>query len=139
MAMHCDKYAVKYMPINYLRRTGKSKIVPWDAGSFAILILRTAMLFRPLRVFVPLVSVCFTYGFVKMIIDLRHDPMISASSMMGFMSALVILLIGMLGDAVATRMGRLNQNLVAGIETRELLGMRDTKSQDTRKVPTPRR
>ena len=79
------------------------------------------MLFRPLRVFVPLVMVSFTYGLAKMVLDLRHDPMISASSMMGFMSALVILLIGMLGDAIATRMGRLNQNLVAGIQMRELL------------------
>jgi len=133
MAMHCDKYAVTYIPINYHRRTGKSKIVAWDAGSFAILILRTAMLFRPLRVFVPLVMVSFLYGLVKMIIDLTHDPMISASAMMGFMSALVILLIGMLGDAVATRMGRLNQNLVAGIQMRELLDMRDTKPVTTRR------
>jgi len=139
MAMHCDKYAVTYIPINYHRRTGKSKIVAWDAGSFAILILRTAMLFRPLRVFVPLVMVSFFYGLVKMIIDLRHDPMISASSMMGFMSALVILLIGMLGDAIATRMGRLNQNLVAGIQMRELLDMRDTKAVTARPVTTRRR
>ena len=42
LAMHCDKYAVSYVPINYRDRQGKSKIVPWDAGNFAILILRTA-------------------------------------------------------------------------------------------------
>ena len=116
LAMLCDKYAVSYIPIDYLPRKGRSKIVPWDAGSFAILIFRTAMLFRPLRVFLPLVGLCLAYGLIKMSIDLVRDPNISASAMLAFMSALLILLIGMLGDAMATRLGRLNQNLVAGVQ-----------------------
>lgn len=70
VAMHCDKYAVTYLPINYRARRGSSKIVPWDAGSFAILILRTAMLFRPLRIFVPVVILCLLYGAVKMTINM---------------------------------------------------------------------
>ena len=78
LAMHSDKYAVTYIPIDYRKRNGRSKIVPWDAGSFAILILRTAMLYRPLRVFVPLALVCLAYGLLKMVFDLTHDP-ISAS------------------------------------------------------------
>ena len=117
LAMFCDKYAVSYIPIDYHRRTGHSKIVAWDAGSFAILILRTAMLFRPLRVFVPLVLFCLTYGIVKMSIDIVRDPNISASAMLAFMSALLILLIGMLGDALATRLGRLNHNAVLGVQS----------------------
>jgi glycosyltransferase involved in cell wall biosynthesis len=120
LAMHCDKYAVRFVPIDYHQRTGRSKIVPWDAGSFAILILRTAMLFRPLRVFLPLVLVAISYGLVKMSIDLTRDPNISASALLAFMSALVILLIGMLGDAMATRLGRLNQNAVLGVQAREI-------------------
>jgi len=34
LAMHCDKYAVAYLPIHYWARRGQSKIVPWDAGGF---------------------------------------------------------------------------------------------------------
>jgi len=132
MAMHCDKYAVTYIPIDYHRRQGKSKIVPWDAGSFAILILRTAMLFRPLRVFVPVTFVCLLYGVVKMWIDLHRDPNISASALLAFVSALLVLLIGMLGDAIATRLGRLNSNAVAGIQVRELLEMRELESTASR-------
>jgi glycosyltransferase involved in cell wall biosynthesis len=128
LAMHCDKYAVSYIPIDYRQRTGRSKIVPWDAGSFAILILRAAMLFRPLRVFLPLVLLCLAYGVVKMSIDLIRDPNISASALLAFMSALLILLIGMLGDAIATRLGRLNQNAVLGIQTRQLLAERAAQS-----------
>jgi glycosyltransferase involved in cell wall biosynthesis len=119
LAMHCDKYAVSYLPINYRARKGRSKIVPWDAGSFLILILRTAMLFRPLRVFLPLVLVCFSYGVVKTIIDLMRDPNISASALLALMSALLILLIGMLGDAIASRLGRLSPNAVVGVQAKE--------------------
>lgn len=129
LAMHCDKYAVVYLPIDYLQRTGKSKIVPWDAYNFAVLILRTAMLFKPLRVFLPLVVLCLLYGTVKMSIDMVRDPNISASALLAFMSALLILLIGMLGDAMAARLGRLNQNTVAGIQTRQLLADRTAQPE----------
>ncbi|MCC6862068.1 MAG: glycosyltransferase family 2 protein [Bryobacterales bacterium] len=112
LAMHCDRYAVSYLPIDYRARKGKSKIVPWDAGSFLVLILRTAMLFRPLRIFIPVMLLCLLYGTVKMIVDLTHQPNISASALLAFMSALLVLLIGMLGDALATRLGRYNQSAV---------------------------
>lgn len=120
LAMHCDKYAVLYLPIDYRKRSGRSKIVPWDAGSFAILILRTAMLFRPLRVFIPVVLLCLAYGFVKMSIDMVRDPNISASALLAFVSALIILLIGMLGDALATRLGRLNPQIL-GVRTADFV------------------
>ncbi|HET9530061.1 MAG TPA: glycosyltransferase family 2 protein [Blastocatellia bacterium] len=123
LAMHSDKYAVTYIPIDYRKRRGRSKIVPWDAGSFAILILRTAMLYRPLRVFVPLALLCFAYGVIKMIIDLTHDPNISASALLAFVSTLLIVLIGMLGDAIATRLGRLNPNAVIGVRPKDVFEM----------------
>lgn len=125
LAMLCDNYAVSYIPIDYHKRKGKSKIVPWDAGSFAILILRMAMLFRPLRVFLPIALACLAYGAVKMSIDLTHDPNISASAILAFLSALLLVLIGMLGDAIATRMGRFNPNAVAGVRLKEYVELDD--------------
>jgi glycosyltransferase involved in cell wall biosynthesis len=121
LAMLCDKYAVTYIPIDYAKRQGRSKIVPWDAGSFAILILRMAMLFRPLRVFLPMALLALAYGLIKMSIDLTHDPNISASAILSFLSALLMVLIGMLGDAIATRMGRLNPNAVIGVRPKEYI------------------
>ncbi len=120
LAMHCDKYAVVYLPIDYLPRTGKSKIVPWDAASFLVLILRTAMLFRPLRVFLPVVFLCLVYGVSKMLIDFTHQPNISASALLAFSSALQILLIGMVGDAIATRLGRMTQGPPSVLRGEEL-------------------
>jgi hypothetical protein len=119
LAMLCDKYAVTYLPIDYRKRQGKSKIMPWDAGSFAVLIMRVAMLFRPLRVFLPIAVTCVTYGLVKMTFDLSHDPNISASAIFAFASALMMVLVGMLGDAVATRLGRFNQYAAMGVRPKE--------------------
>lgn len=138
LAMHCDKYAVTYIPIDYRHRVGSSKIVPWDAYNFAVLILRTAMLFRPLRVFLPLMTVCFTYGVIKTSIDLVRDPMISASAMLGLLSALIILLIGMLGDAIATRLGRLNPTIV-GVNTAEFMTDEDVSEVDAQTTTTAAR
>ncbi len=132
LAMHCDKYAVSYLPINYRERKGRSKIVPWDAGSFLILILRTTMLFRPLRVFLPLVLVCVVYGLTKTTIDLIRDPMISASAVLALLGALVILLIGMLGDAIATRLGRLSPHAVVGVQSEEIVVTESERPRDDR-------
>ena len=130
LAMHCDKYAVSYMTIDYLSREGKSKIVPWDSGTFFLLIVRTVMLFRPLRVFFPIVLMALAAGLVKMGIDLSHQPNISASAQLALISALLILLIGMLGDAIATRMGRFNPNAIHGVQTEDSVPIQDRVSQD---------
>jgi glycosyltransferase involved in cell wall biosynthesis len=125
LAMLCDKYAVSYKPIDYRRRQGKSKIMPWDAGSFAVLILRVAMLFRPLRVFLPLAAMCVIYGVVKTSIDLTRDPNISASAIFAFVSAMMMVLVGMLGDAVATRLGRFSGRGAMGVRPKEYVEMPD--------------
>lgn len=119
LAMLCDKYAVSYIPIDYRKRQGKSKIMPWDAGSFAVLIMRVAMLFRPLRVFLPIALMCLVYGIAKAAFDLTRDPNISASAIFAFVSALMMVLVGMLGDAVATRLGRFNQHAAMGVRPKE--------------------
>src|SRR5262245_27285692 len=134
LAMLCDNYAVSYIPIDYHKRKGKSKIVPWDAGSFAILILRMAMLFRPLRVFLPIALVCLLYGVTKMSIDLTRDPNISASAILAFMSALLLVLIGMLGDALATRLGRFNPNAVAGVRLKEYVELEEEAHAESSEV-----
>jgi glycosyltransferase involved in cell wall biosynthesis len=125
IALHCDAYIVTYIPIDYLKRSGKSKIVPWDAGNFAILILRMAMFFRPLRVFLPLALVCIVYGVTKMSVDLTHDPNISASAILALMSALLIVLIGMLGDAVAARLGHLGPSAAFSVRSRDVVELED--------------
>jgi glycosyltransferase involved in cell wall biosynthesis len=115
LAMHCDKYAVTYIPIDYRARRGSSKIVPWDAGRFLALIMRTAMVFRPLRVFLPIVLFCLLYGAFKMSWDMMRGLHVSVSALLALASALILLPIGMLGDGL-TRLGRLGPQ-VAGVRS----------------------
>jgi hypothetical protein len=69
-----------------------------------------AILFRPLRVFLPLAIVSFAYAVIKMVIDLGviGDRNISASAIMMFTSGLIILLMGMVADALITRLGNIS-------------------------------
>lgn len=129
MAMLCDKYAVTYLPIDYRRRAGKSKIVPWDAGVFAVLILRMAMLFKPLRIFLPLVGLCLAYGIVKMIVDLAvvGDRMISASAVLMLANGLVLLLVGMMADAITLRLGKLGASVAVRVQAEEYRPREDTQ------------
>jgi glycosyltransferase involved in cell wall biosynthesis len=106
LAMQCDNYAICYLPIDYHKRQGRSKIVPWDAASFAILILRAAMLFRPLRVFAPLSFMFGCLGLGTLGFDWATGANVSAAAVMFLVTGLELILIGMLGDAVATRFGR---------------------------------
>jgi hypothetical protein len=89
------------------------------------------MLFRPLRVFLPLACLCLVYGLGKLSIDLVRDPMISASALLTLVSALLIILIGMLGDAIATRLGRLNVHAVIGVRVTEFMDPEITAETET--------
>lgn len=55
LALSCDSYKIKYIPINYGKRIGKSKIRPiHDTLNFIQLIIRTILYFKPLKVFMPI-------------------------------------------------------------------------------------
>ena len=60
LAMLTNRYIVRYVPIGYAARIGKSKIKPiQDTLKFFQLILRTGMYFAPLRIFAPVLLVFF--------------------------------------------------------------------------------
>lgn len=80
-------YRVKYIPIEYFKRTGKSKIRPIkDTYNFAMLIVRTTVYFNPLRVFMPLGATLFSAGAFKM----AHEIVVSG----GLAEASVFLMLG---------------------------------------------
>jgi glycosyltransferase involved in cell wall biosynthesis len=120
VAMLCDNYLVKYVPIDYYQRVGKSKIVPWDFVNFATLTVRLAMLFQPLKIFLPLAGVLFLLGTGKFVFDLvvvyqqvqkvsfplLTHAVISATAVIFFLSALQCLLIGMVSDGLARKIAQ---------------------------------
>jgi glycosyltransferase involved in cell wall biosynthesis len=62
LSMICRGYSVAYVPIDYFKRIGRSKIKPFHAFKFAFLIVRTVLRFRPMRVLVPVGSLAIFAG-----------------------------------------------------------------------------
>ena len=111
LAMLTNHYKVKFIPINYHRRVGKSSIKPLrDFTNFTILIIRICACFNPLNVFVPPALVLILLGFVKGAIDYTGflDP--HAAGHLGMLSVLLAmtgvqtLFIGLLADLIDRRM-----------------------------------
>lgn len=101
LCMLCNDYMVYYHPIGYAKRIGKSKIRPIDTYHFFLLILRTIILFNPLKIFLPLGTVFFLLGFIKLIlIDLPLGN-VSESAVLGLLAAFIIWAIGLLSDQIA--------------------------------------
>jgi glycosyltransferase involved in cell wall biosynthesis len=101
LCLLCNDYLVHYHPISYAKRIGKSKIRPIDTYYFFLLILRTIILFNPLKVFLPFGAVFFLLGLIKLFfvdIPIRN---LSETTVLGFLAAFIIWAIGLLSDQIA--------------------------------------
>ncbi|MDX8391445.1 MAG: glycosyltransferase family 2 protein [Mariprofundaceae bacterium] len=103
LAMFADGYRVRYHAIDYHKREGSSKIKPSDAIGFFILILRTITYFSPLRTFVPLFLALASVGSVKLIYDVFILQNITDTTTFILMSALQVILIGVVADLIVRR------------------------------------
>ena len=103
LAALCSGAPVRYLPIDYRLRVGKSKIRPMHAFDFFLLVLRVIVYFNPLRVFLPLGGFLFLGGLAKFSYDLFQNN-ISDSAVIGFLGAGIVWAVGLLSDQIA-RMG----------------------------------
>jgi len=104
LAMLTNDYHIKYIPINYNKRKGKSKIRPiHDTLNFMQLIIRTVMYFNPLKVFLPLSFFFFIPGMCFLIRDVLVLNL-AQSSILLIVTGAVILSIGMLADLINKRL-----------------------------------
>ncbi len=73
LAMITNNYLIKYIPIEYFKREGKSKIKPIrDTLNFIQLIVRTVMYFNPLKIFLPISIIIFIICFALLVIGRMH-------------------------------------------------------------------
>jgi glycosyltransferase involved in cell wall biosynthesis len=100
LCMICCGLRVVYMPIEYGRRIGNSKIRFTDFFNFILLVLRTIVLFNPLRVFVPLGFVLFVLGVSKLVYDIFLWNL-SESAVLGILAAIIIWSFGLIADMLA--------------------------------------
>ena len=100
LCMICSGLRVVYVPIEYGRRIGNSKIRFTDFFNFVLLVLRTIVLFNPLRVFLPLGFALFLLGVSKLIYDIFIGDL-SESAVLGILAAIIIWSFGLIADMLA--------------------------------------
>lgn len=108
IAMLANYYVVRYVPIDYHHRVGKSKIKPIrDTLGFFQLILRAGVYFAPLRVFLPVAGVFFVGFLVTLFHDvvIRHD--LTEKTLILFVASTQIGMFALLADMIDKRSGRL--------------------------------
>jgi glycosyltransferase involved in cell wall biosynthesis len=104
LAMLVNDYQVKYVPINYSKRRGKSKIRPiYDTLNFLQLIIRTILFFNPLKVFLPVSLPLLIGGFIVMLLQAILYKNISTVSVVIALTGLQILGIGMLAELIVSK------------------------------------
>jgi glycosyltransferase involved in cell wall biosynthesis len=97
LALMANGHTVLWEPIEYAQRKGDSKIRPSHFASFVLLVVRSIVLFNPLKVFLPLGSVLFLIGIGKLVQDIVRQNL-SETAVMAFLAAIVVWSVGLLAD-----------------------------------------
>lgn len=105
LSMLVNHFLVDYIPINYHVRIGKSKIKPIrDTLNFVQLIMRIALYFAPLKVFIPLSIMLLLLSFiVGLYTHLVLGRLADVMTMVLAMSAIQIAVIGLLAELINHR------------------------------------
>jgi glycosyltransferase involved in cell wall biosynthesis len=105
LAFLSNGHSVKYVPIDYFRRAGRSKFHPLrDAYNYILQVLRMVMYFNPLRVLMPVGLTLLAATFVKAVVDLIvHDLRVTGSTVLVGLAAFNIMAIALLADLVVRR------------------------------------
>jgi glycosyltransferase involved in cell wall biosynthesis len=105
LAFLSNGHPVKYVPIDYFKRAGRSKFHPLrDAYNYLLQVLRMVMYFNPLRVLMPVALTLLGLTGVKLVFDLiRHDLHVAGSTVLVGLAAFNIMAIALLADLVVRR------------------------------------
>lgn len=103
LAALTNDHRVDWVPINYKKRAGSSKIRPVrDTLGFLSLIIRTVLFFNPLKVFYPVACVVGLglVGSLYYDIFVISPPNLSDKSVLMFVALVQVLSIGLLADLI---------------------------------------
>ena len=104
LAMLTNSYSVRYVPIAYHKRVGKSKIRPIrDTLNFIQLIVRTVMYFRPLKVFLPISLSFFATSFLMLLYRTFIHRAFGSTTVILFVTGVQILALGLIADLINKR------------------------------------
>ena len=95
-------YSIKYVPIDYFPRAGRSKFHWWkDTRRYLLQVLRMSLSYEPLKVFLPLGLGLFGVGLVKLGYDwVDKDFRLAANTLLILLGSLQAITVGLLADLV---------------------------------------
>ena len=105
LALLTHGYHIRYVPIDYAKRVGRSSIRPVrDTVNFLSLIVRTVMYFRPLKVFGPASAIMFALAVtVALVTKFVYGQLADVTSVTLATTSVQLLAIGLLADLIDKR------------------------------------
>jgi glycosyltransferase involved in cell wall biosynthesis len=96
-------YSIKYVPVNIRKRKGKSKISPFkDFVNFFILLMKTSLIFSPLRVFLPVSVFFFVTGVVYLVYNVLLYSDVPDSAIFLLTTSVIIFFFGFISDQISS-------------------------------------
>ena len=104
LAMLTNDYNVLYIPVNYYKRVGKSKIRPvQDTINFFSLVVRMVLSYRPLRIFIPMISALGVVSLAKAVYDINaYNWHFATSTVILITLTFQIIVLGLIADLVVS-------------------------------------
>ncbi|MDO8629632.1 MAG: hypothetical protein Q7R41_04005, partial [Phycisphaerales bacterium] len=105
LALLTHGHTVRYVPIDYARRVGRSSIRPVrDTLNFFSLIVRTVMYFKPLKIFAPASAAVFAAAIlIALISKLAFGQVADVTAVTLASASIQLLAIGLLADLIDKR------------------------------------
>jgi len=96
-------YSIKYIPVNILKRKGKSKINPVkDFINFLVLVMKTSLLFSPLKVFMPFSLLFFVLGMGYLVYYIILYSDVPDSAIFLLTTSILVFFFGFISDQISS-------------------------------------
>jgi polyisoprenyl-phosphate glycosyltransferase len=107
IAFLSNQHDVRYVPIEYAKRSGTSKFrFVTDAYRYILQVLRMVMYFNPLKVLMPVALTLLAIGIGKGIFDLVDHPLrVAVDTVLIFVTGLIIASLALLADLIVRSRG----------------------------------
>lgn len=102
MAFLANGYSVRFVPIEYSPRAGRSKFHWWvDTRRYVRQVLRMVLMYNPLKVFMPIGLTLLLVGVGKLTFDLVDHPFqVAADTIVVLAAAGAMIVLGLLADLI---------------------------------------
>jgi glycosyltransferase involved in cell wall biosynthesis len=103
LAFTCNRHAVRYVPIDYRPRLGKSKIRPIsDTWKFLKLVIRLTLLFNPIKVLMPISVFLFLLAAVVLFVSkFVFKQLMDVTTTILFMLSIQVAVLAFLADLIS--------------------------------------